>query len=293
MPLHNPEISIISISFNEHRDTHEMLESLQKTSQGVDFEVVIVDNGSDIPFQLNSTYNFHVEVAYSESNLGFSGGNNLGVEKAQGKYLFFLNNDTLVTDNLISELKGTLERHPKAVLVSPKIVFHHGEQRLQYAGCTPIDPYFGRGFALGHNQPNNPSFSKEEPTGRVHGAAMMISKADYLHHGKMEDSFFLYYEEMDFNQRVLNAGGEVWYNGRAKVYHKESATVGKESALKVYYLFRNRMWFMWRNFGLIPNVVFAFYIAFLVFPVQLLKRLKAGNKTLVKALIKGFVHGWS
>lgn len=177
-------------------------------------------------------------------------------------------------------------------MVSPKICFTHSDEKIQYAGCTAIDPIFGRGFAIGHMEEDFGQYSHEQTTGRIHGAAMLISKEAYEDKGKMYDPFFLYYEEMDFNQRIINAGGEVWFNGFAKVLHKESASIGRQSPLKTYYLFRNRMWFMWRNFSFKHNLLFSIYCCCIVFPKALLMAIKNKSIAELGSVIKGFIHGW-
>ncbi|MDZ7845886.1 MAG: hypothetical protein U5L96_03410 [Owenweeksia sp.] len=86
------------------------------------------------------------------------------------------------------------------------------------------------------------------PTAYIHGAAMMISKKVLEEVGPMYEDYFLYYEELDWSERIRKAGYELLYRGHAKVYHKESVSTGVNSPLKLYYLNRNRLLFARRNF---------------------------------------------
>ena len=110
-----PEISIITVNYNGLEDTCELIDSLQ-SHLNINYEIIVVDNASknDESKVLSSIYPDIISLR-SPDNLGFSGGNNLGIKHSRGRYLLFLNNDTYITDNhCISELVTFMDSHPQA-----------------------------------------------------------------------------------------------------------------------------------------------------------------------------------
>ena len=105
----NPVISIITVNFNGLQDTLELCRSVKDQVKSISYELIIVDNGSKIDeaAQIKQTYPW-VYVIRSEKNLGFSGGNNMGIRQAKGDYIFLLNNDTYLLDESIHNLVDTL-----------------------------------------------------------------------------------------------------------------------------------------------------------------------------------------
>jgi GT2 family glycosyltransferase len=235
-----PKITIITVNYNGLIHTEAFLNSLRKITYK-NIEIIVVDNASPQGVG-NLQSNFpEIKLILSHENLGFAGGNNLGIKEGAGKYFFLLNNDTEVDPDFIEPLVDLMESNPQIGIGSSKLVYYSQPDTLQFAGSTGINPYTGRGFAIGHGEKDDAKFDKSYKTLLAHGAAMMISRAAIEKVGMMAELFFLYYEETDFCERIKRAGFEIWYCGKSKVYHKESMSVGKESPMKVYYLTRNRI----------------------------------------------------
>lgn len=127
-----PLISFITICYNGLDDTCMLIESLRDTISSVSYEIIVVDNASrqDEASLIQERYPF-VRTLRSEKNLGFSGGNNLGIQIAQGKYLFLINNDTYLTEDGLPALIERLESDPRIGAVSPKIRFAFPPQSIQ------------------------------------------------------------------------------------------------------------------------------------------------------------------
>ena len=242
-----PLVSIISINYDQPGVTCEMLASLRQLTYS-NYEIIVVDNGSPTRSPDVIVEQFpEVNLIRSHRNLGFAGGNNLGVAVAKGKYVFFLNNDTEVEPGLMEPLVALFEANPHVGIVSPKILFYHSERLIQYAGCEGINPWTGRGFTIGSHETDQGQYNGTHTTGLAHGAAMMLPMQVIRKVGLMPELYFLYYEEHDWCQMVLRAGYECHYVGSTTVYHKESVSVGKASTLKTHYMYRNRLLFMRRN----------------------------------------------
>lgn len=242
-----PLVSIVTINYNQLQHTCALLQSLRKISYP-NIEVIVVDNHSAESPKKKITEDFpEVHLILSEANLGFAGGNNLGIAKATGKYLLFINNDTEVDAGFLEPLVNHFESNPKAGIASPKIIYYNSGDIIQYVGCSRINPYTGRNKRIGFKEKDAGQHDTLRETELAHGAAMMVPRSVIDRAGVMPELFFLYYEELDWCESIKNCGYSIHVVPAAKVYHKESMSVGKNSTLKTYYMTRNRLLFMRRN----------------------------------------------
>jgi hypothetical protein len=286
-----PLVSIITVNFNQLDITCALLDSIRR-QEYKNLEIFVVDNASkdDPAVELKTRY---PEVRYirSEQNLGFAGGNNLAVREAQGEYLFFVNNDAELTTGCIAQLVDMFETVPRLGLVSPLICFYPQpdwpSDMIQYAGMTPVHPLTARNQTIGNKTWDHGQYTQAGPTAYAHGAAMMASREMIRVVGPMEEDFFLYYEELDWGERVRKAGFDIWVQPNARVYHKESMTVKKLGSLKTYYLNRNRVWFMRRNYSGWRLAVFYVFLWAATVPKNLLMFTLRGEKDLRKAFWNG------
>ena len=145
-----------------------------------------------------------------------------------------------------------------------------------------------RNRTIGEKEWDNGQFNTAQPTAYAHGAAMMVKKEVFERVGVLFEDFFLYYEELDWCERIRRAGYEIWVEPRAKIYHKESASVGAMSILKTYYINRNRIYFMRRNFGGFKLVLFFMFFTCITLPKNLLKYVLKGEFDHAKVFLKAF-----
>ncbi|MGJ3234243.1 glycosyltransferase family 2 protein [Marivirga sp.] len=282
----SPLVSIITINFNSLQYTLDLLKSIVDLNYP-NIEVIVVDNASkEDPRNLIISKFPEVTVVRSDKNLGFAGGNNLGVEKSEGDYLFFVNNDTEIQNGLIENLISVFYLKPNVGAVSPKIIYY-GTNLIQFAGYTPLS-LTGRNRAIGNKLTDGPEFQSIVVTPYLHGAAMMFSRSVVEQVGLMPEIYFLYYEEMDWSEIVKRAGFDLYVNQRAVIHHKESMSIGKMNPLKSYYLFRNRILFVRRNFTLSRRVFFMVYITLIALPKNLLTSVLKSEKMHFKAILRGF-----
>jgi len=281
--------SIITVNYRQSALTADFLRSIAQHAGKGRFEVIVVDNGAK---EDNGEYFREVfpTVVYlrSEKNLGFAGGNNLGIRHARGDYLLFLNNDTEITENFIQTLRDELDHHPAIGLLSPLILYYENKRKIQYAGYSPMNYYTGRNSGIGFMEDDNGQYDHiTTETGYCHGAAMICRRADLQRVGLMEEHFFLYYEELDWCEKFKRAGLKIGFTGKAKIYHKESMSVGKESPLKTYFMVRNRWLFIRRNAKWPSMLVFCVYNLAVAVPFLLLKYLVKGRVDLFRAALRG------
>jgi GT2 family glycosyltransferase len=246
--MSEPLVSVITINYNQARVTCQLLASLRQVTYPR-LEVIVVDNASpqEDPGCIAGEFP-EVTLIRSKTNLGFSGGNNLGIARARGQYLLFLNNDTEVAPGMIEPLVALFENNPRAGIASPKILYYGTDNLIQYAGSRGINRWTGRSITIGQQEKDLGQHNTSRPTSLVDGAAMMIPRHVIAQVGPMPELYFLYYEELDWCESVKRAGFTAHYVAQSTVYHKESVSVGKASVLKTYYLNRNRLLFLRRNF---------------------------------------------
>lgn len=281
-------VSIVTINFNQSFVTEQLLASIQNTNTYPALEIIVVDNASKqnpVP-QWQEQYP-NVTFIRSDKNLGFAGGNNLGIKAAKGDYLFLVNNDTEFTPGLVQTLVNVLDTHPKVGVVSPQINYFDQPKVVQYAGFTPMNYYTARNACIGQFEPDTGQYAYSTgPTGYAHGAAMMVKREAIDKAGLMAEHFFLYYEEMDWCDHIRRAGYQIWFEPAALIYHKESMSVGKASGLKEYFMNRNRILFIRRNAPLAARLFFYPYFAMMVAPRNIISYLRKGYKGFTGLLMK-------
>ena len=281
-----PLISLITVNYNATSDTVEFLQSVSHLTY-TNIEVIVVDNASlQNPFDEIVSAFPKVKFLRSEKNLGFAGGNNLGIKVANGKYLFFLNNDTILFPDFLEPIVNFMESHPLAGMASPKVLYPDGKT-LQYVGAIGISPFTGRGERFDLGNLDNGQHNENRITDLGHGAALIVPKKIADEVGLMPEIYFLYYEEHDWCEQIKRAGYEMYYIGDSKILHKESVSTGNESPLKIYYLTRNRLLFMRRNFSGFPLLVGIFYFLVASIPRNTFRYMLNGRMDLLKSFYSG------
>ena len=262
-------------------------------------EVIVVDNASTQDEATIIEQRFpQVTVIRSHKNLGFAGGNNLGIQAAHGKYLFFINNDTLLGSekgivnsekfaSAFQPLINRLESDPKIGIVSPKIKFSWGDNLIQYAGYTPLSSITMRNRAIGCGEADNGQYDTAHPTPYAHGAAMMVKREVIDKAGLMPECYFLYYEELDWSVMIRRAGYIIWYEPACTIFHKESQTTGQNSPLRTYYMTRNRLLFAKRNINSPQKYLTYLYLICIVALRDIIKFALHRRPDLAKATLKG------
>ena len=318
-------VSIISVNYNAPEVTIDFLKSILKNKGTHPLEVILVDNGS-VQNHERKFKQVYPDLIYlrSDKNLGFAGGNNLGIQKAKGDFLFFLNNDTEITPSLIFTLVSEMDKNPEIGLISPLLLYHeasfetqassvlntnsekllsspinstHVSQKhelIQYAGFSKMNYQLARNRIIGERDWDLGQYDEtSQETSFCHGAAMMCRSKDLKAIGLMDENYFLYYEEMDWCEKFRRGGKKLWFTGKAKVYHKESVSVGKQSTLKTYFLARNRMLFIRKNTSWLNSIAFGIYFYGLVSPITMLKYMVSGKKEHVKWIWKAMVWNFT
>lgn len=271
MSGHLPLISIITINFNQLKITCEFLQSLTTLSYS-NFEVIIIDNASDQdPTEKIKSEFPNVRLYRTIKNLGFTGGNNLGMKLALGEYFFIINNDTeIVNANLLEKLIEPFELDSSIGMVSPKIRYFDNPNIIQFAGYNKINSFTGRNSQVGDHEIDIGQHDTPGYTHYANGAAMMVKKEVLEKVGIFTDHFFLCYEELDWSAQTIKYGYKIFYQSQVYLLHKESMSIGKTSPLKTYYNSRNRIMFMRRNTNTLQFSCFLIYLLLLTIPKNII-----------------------
>ena len=289
--------SIITVNFHQAEVTIDFLKSVAKSYSSTEVEIIIVDNGAEKNRELIfQPYFSNIKYIQSKENLGFAGGNNLGIKQAKGDYIFLLNNDTEIPAGCIETMIAAMEANHQIGLLSPLLLYFDKKDVVQYAGFTPMNYLVARNAYIGQFEKNTGQFDDQTyQTGFCHGAAVMCRKTDLQKAGLMDENYFLYYEELDWCEKFKRIGKQVWFTGKTYVYHKESISVGKASPLKIYFNTRNRMLFIRKNTGWLNTILFSVYFTLIACPKAVLKFLLQRQPELAKYTLKGlwwnFTHG--
>jgi GT2 family glycosyltransferase len=239
--MSRPLVTIIILNWNGIADTTACLNSLKKITYP-NFRVIVVDNGSrdNEGARLKKLFGDSIEVVRNEDNLGYTGGNNVGIRRALDDgtdFVLLLNNDTTVEPDFLDRLVTAAEKHPTIGILGPKIYLDEGRRTLWSAGGW-VDPI----TSFCHRNP------QEEPyrfyaelvrTGYVIGAAMLIRREVLRKVGLLDERFFAYEEDIEYCVRARRAGFDSVLVTTSVAYHTPGSSVKNRLPLQPYYQTRN------------------------------------------------------
>ena len=280
----NIEVSVITINYNGLEDTCALIESIPFNEN---MEGIVIDNASNNQEAETIAKRYPpVKVIQSDQNIGFAGGNNIGIQAAHGKYLFLVNNDTVFKDFNIQVLIDKMESSPGIGIVCPKIRFAWGNNPIQFAGYSKLSRISVRNHAIGFNKEDYGQYDIAKPTPYAHGAAMLIRQDAIEKVGLMPECYFLYYEELDWSMMFTRAGYQIWYEPQCTIYHKESQATGQNSPLRTYYITRNRFLLVRRNPQEFNKLLAYLYLIGIVFLRDILKYTITARFDLLRAILR-------
>lgn len=258
-------VAIVIIHYNSDQETLACLDSLNKIeNKNIHVSVRVLDNASKIPLQVDtSKYRLPVEILRSDSNLGFTSGNNFVMRQClqdeSVDYILLLNNDTLVDRHFLTHLIECANNHPDAGVVTPKIYFAPGHEYhkesygdeekgkvIWFAGGQ-IDYANFDAFHRGVDEIDRQQFDQDAVTEFATGCCMLIRRSALTQVGMFDARYFLYLEDVDLCLRMRRAGYKIWYCPHAKIWHVNAGSSGGAgSPLHTYYQTRNRLFFFMR-----------------------------------------------
>jgi GT2 family glycosyltransferase len=242
-------VSIIIPHHNGKKLLLDCVDSIYKNINTQDFEIIVVDNMSNDHSADDVKAKFpSINLLKAESNLGYSGGCNFGARHAKGKYIIFLNNDTLHTKNWVEELVIFLENNPQVGAAQPKILNAVNRDTFDYAGGAGgfIDKYcfpFVRGRLFNSLEMDSNQYNNPKKIFWASGAAFIIRKHLLEELNYFDNIYFAYMEEIDLCWRLQCLGWSVWYVPSSLVYHYGKQTI-KENSFKSHYFNHRNSWIL-------------------------------------------------
>ncbi len=284
-------IYIILLNWNNASDTLECLKSLENISYPK-IKILLIDNGSsdDSPKKIQEWIDAchlkeRIEFIRLKDNLGFAGGNNVGIKYAlenNADYVLLLNNDTIVTEDFLSKLIDTASKYPQTGVVGCKIHCWPAKDKIWFNGGF-INRWIG---FCGHQRDN---FIGEREVDFITGCCMLIPSRVLKQTGGFDERFFLISEDADLCWRIRNQGRKLIVNSEAVIYHKISQTLGGKYAPKTqYYWHRNRM-LLFSKFLSPVEKLFFYQTQFLLFiPLGLILEFLSGHFRSIPWILRGY-----
>lgn len=240
------DLSIIIVNYNTFLLTKDTINSILQYSYPFTVEIIVVDNNStDNSFKNLKEYfkGKNIKFIKSEENNGFAAGNNQGIKKAKGRYLLLLNSDTIVKENTLENIYNYMEKHENVGAIGCKVVLKNGELDKACKRSFP-NPYnaFSRLFHI-KTKNNDYNLDGLDDDGIYEidcltGAFMFIRKEALNNSGLLDETFFMYGEDIDLCYRIKQSGWKIMYYGKSEILHYKGASSKKQKAKLIYEFYR-------------------------------------------------------
>lgn len=258
--MKEPLVYIVLVNYNGYKDTIECIESL-KNIEYKNYKIIVVDNASsDESIDILSKQYNDIKLIKSKENLGFSGGNNLGIKEAVDKkaeFILLLNNDTTVEPNFLNNIVFKSIEDKNVGMAIGKILYYKEKNKIWYGGGEIVDKK-GDSIHIGFNEDKDYIKSNEIRYVSFATGCYMLIKVDAIKRiGIMPEEYFLYYEDTDYSMKFNQENLKILYYPDSVIYHKVSSSTGNMSSLSQYYYARNRLIFINQNIK-VGNKIFAY-----------------------------------
>ncbi len=250
----NPSVAIILVNWNGFKFTKACLESLRQVDYP-DFQVILVDNSSanSEGERLKALFP-EITLIQSSENLGFAGGNNLGLKKALSEHyshVLLLNNDTEVEPDFLGEMLLKFSQTPKLAIAQPLILFFHDRNLIWSAGGK-WNSFLGRAITKGDRKLKSAYAINDQNLDWATGCCMLLRTEALMEVGLLNESYFAYFEDVEWSRRFIRKGFEIQLVPQAQIYHHAGAaskSTHKEGTLnpRVFYYHVRNQFFLIRS----------------------------------------------
>jgi GT2 family glycosyltransferase len=266
-------LSIVIVTWNCKKFLRECLESIDGYRRREDVEIIIVDNASNdgTPEMVRESYP-DVLLIDSKENLGFPRGNNVGIRRSSGQYLALINPDVRVLDGCIEKLLSFMQKNPRVGLLGPQMLDAEGVAQRSYMGAPTLWNLLCRALALDSLFPKSKLFAgflmhyfdltQTAPVDILNGWFWMTKKEAVDQVGLMDDSLFMYADDLDWSKRFRDAGWDVIYYADAKAIHYGGGTTARAPVRFAVEMQRANFQYWQKNYGKLSQVLYRMIIAF-------------------------------
>jgi GT2 family glycosyltransferase len=288
------DILIVLVNWNLKDDTLDCIDSL--LNAGIQpGQIIVVDQGStDGSVEgFKARFNSSIHIIENNQNLGYADGVNHGAVHALemgAEWVMVMNNDTIVSPDLFEKLTLTAQQYPQYSILAPLILYHEDPERIWFFGDRLIPGTLAT-YSLYKEDLATEKLPKISSVDFISGCGMMIRSDIFREVGYFDTSFFMYGEEVDFCQRVRQAGFKLASVSGAKMWHKVSLSSKRDRPKSRYYQIRNQIWF-YRKHASIPQKPLMFIFSLIRSSWIGVKDLYYLRSKLISPLLKGWFEGW-
>lgn len=296
----NVSVAIILVNWNSFDTTSDCIRSLLQVSYP-HYHIIVVDNASadGSGNRLKQEYP-GIILIQSPANLGFAGGNNLGLRYALQNgyaYSFMLNNDTFVEPGFLEPLLQYMEEHPQTGAIQPRIFFNHNRSLL-WNGGSYFNKILGYTYTRGYNRLPTAATNHIKEVDWITGCAFLISNPFLKKTGVLSCNMFMYSEDVDLSFRIRQLGYRLVYHPASTIYHIAGMSyrndpTNKEGVITPqvhYYNQRNRLWILrkYTPWYFIPSVlIFNFFYVTMIIGYFAARGRSGKLKAMLKAVKDG------
>jgi GT2 family glycosyltransferase/radical SAM superfamily enzyme YgiQ (UPF0313 family)/tetratricopeptide (TPR) repeat protein len=222
------DVSIVIPVFNKAELTKQCLTKLAEVTTGSEYEVIVVDNHStdDTPDFLRGLTG-DIQVIRNEENLGFAKACNQGARAARGKYLLFLNNDTIPLENWLAPLMEELQRNSRAAVVGSKLLYENGT--IQHAGVAFSRVWFTPYHLYSGFPADAPCVNSRREFQSITAACMLVRREVFEAVGGFDEGYRNGFEDVDLCLKIREQGWQLIYRPDSVLHHLESQTPGRKA----------------------------------------------------------------
>ena len=245
------KISIVIVSYNVRYYIVQCIESVRRAIAGLDAEIIVVDNHSKDDTVAFLRENFpDVRLMASQSNLGFSRGNNMAIREAQGEYILLLNPDTVVGERVLQEAVSFMDNHPEAGGAGVQMLNVDGTCALESRRALPT-PWVSFMKMMGNTERyymSHLSWDSPQQIEIISGAFCLLRRKALDQIGLLDETFFMYGEDIDMSYRLLKGGWQNWYLP-LQILHYKGESTEKTSFRYVHVFYQAMLIFFRKHYG--------------------------------------------
>ncbi len=296
------EISVIIVNYNLTESIRKLLKSVQKYTEGIRYEVIVVDNNSPDRSIEQLTIEFpDFRFLFLTTNYGFGHGNNIGFADAKGEYILLLNPDTYLTDNMPLGLYRFAKEHNDYGIIGPKMIFPDGRFQVSTAKFPGLIKEIGdlsgisiRTTRLANFMNFNILKKKILEVDYIFGSCMLIKADLYRELKGFDEDYFLFTEEVDLCYRTKkHTGYKVIYYLKEKIVHEKSLVTGKDMPLRMKLGYESKLKFFRKHYSSLRLFVLKNVIITMFFLKQLTLYRQKGEKSNFKNAYRSIIENYS
>jgi len=280
------DLSVVILNFNTKDLTRQCLLSIGKSRLGrYRTEIIVCDNASSDGSETMVKKEFpHVTYIQNNGNLGFAAGNNPGIRASRGRYVLLLNSDTEVEEKTFAAMISFMDKHPKAGSATCRLMLPDGNMDpachrgiptpwAAFTYLSKLEKIFPKTRVFGEYHEGYKNMSVPHEVDCISGAFFMVRREVVDAVGPLDESYFMYAEDIDWCYRIKKAGWQIWFNPDTSILHKKKqsgrshANRDRRIVTHSYFLFYNRLFYTKHFKDRYPGIVT--WLVYRVFDIEL------------------------